>query len=221
VDSKYAKYSTEQLEVIFTHVADPAEKELVKKELSKRYYNHYLDIIKAPEAQPEIQITPEQGALSPVGAGSEEDNSTAGGQTDAYGSEATDLADIPEVAPIQMSSPATPEPACESPAKPSESAAKKKYCFIATAAYGSPLAQEVMLLQDYRDQYLSRTPLGEIFIRVYYCFSPYLATGIRHHQVLQSFARRLLTPIVLFIKKSKDSAPRNGANPEISREEIL
>ena len=32
MNSKYAKYSTEQLEVIFTHLTDPAEQELVKKE---------------------------------------------------------------------------------------------------------------------------------------------------------------------------------------------
>jgi len=75
-------------------------------------------------------------------------------------------------------------------------------CFIATAAYGSPQAQEVVLLQGFRDQYLSRHALGEKFIRVYYRFSPHVAGKIRHHQVLRLLARSLLTPIILLIKTS-------------------
>jgi hypothetical protein len=206
VNSKYAKYSTEQLEVIFTHLADPDEKELVKKELSQRYCNHYLGIVNTPENQPEPDVTPDHGAASPVATGSEEDNPAAGGQPEVYCTEDSDLADIAEVAPIVLSSPAAPEPAPKPAAKPSEQIPKKKFCFIATAAYGSPLAQEVVLLQDYRDQHLTRTPLGEKFIRAYYCFSPHLAALIFRHRVLQPLVRCLLTPIILLIKKSRRAA---------------
>ena len=44
MNSKYDKYSTEQLEVIYTHLTDPDERELVKQELSARYYQHYLNV---------------------------------------------------------------------------------------------------------------------------------------------------------------------------------
>jgi len=84
----------------------------------------------------------------------------------------------------------------------SDNIAKKKFCFIATAAYGSPLAQEVVILQSFRDKYLSQNSIGEKFIQAYYRSSPYLARQISQNNVLKLLTRFLLTPIILLIKKS-------------------
>lgn len=74
-------------------------------------------------------------------------------------------------------------------------------CFIATAAYGSPLAVEVEFLRQYRDTVLRQTRLGRQFIRIYERCSPPLADWIAVHPATRNFTRRfLLTPIIKLIQ---------------------
>jgi uncharacterized repeat protein (TIGR01451 family) len=72
-------------------------------------------------------------------------------------------------------------------------------CFIATAAYGSPLEPHVMALRQFRDRYLQLTAPGRAFIRFYYRHSPPIAAVIAEHEWLQFLVRMLLTPLVLAI----------------------
>lgn len=81
-----------------------------------------------------------------------------------------------------------------------DTAAGASGCFIATAAYGSPLEPHVVALRHFRDQYLARTALGRSFIRFYYRHSPPLATVVARHQSLRFLVRVLLTPLVLLIE---------------------
>ncbi len=74
----------------------------------------------------------------------------------------------------------------------------KKKCFIATAAFGSPMEPHVELLRDFRDQILGRFWLGKKFIRFYYQNSPPLAQFISEHDTLRAVARGILWPIVFF-----------------------
>ena len=70
-------------------------------------------------------------------------------------------------------------------------------CFIATAAYGTPMAQEVESLRDVRDTYLLHTTLGTAFVDTYYRISPPIADFIANHAALRMLVRIVLSPIVL------------------------
>jgi hypothetical protein len=69
-------------------------------------------------------------------------------------------------------------------------------CFVATAAYGSPLAAEVASLRRFRDRTLLATPLGQLAVAIYYALSPPLANAIARDERLRALARQLLAPLV-------------------------
>jgi len=73
-------------------------------------------------------------------------------------------------------------------------------CFIASAAYGTPLAGEVGILSDFRDKYLLTNPVGTAFVRTYYRLSPPLARFIANHEPIRAAVRVVLTPIVAIAK---------------------
>jgi endonuclease YncB( thermonuclease family) len=71
-------------------------------------------------------------------------------------------------------------------------------CFIATAAYGSPIDPHVEILRKFRDHYLLTNTLGRSLIRLYYTYSPLLANTISHHKNLRIMARIALLPFIGF-----------------------
>jgi hypothetical protein len=69
-------------------------------------------------------------------------------------------------------------------------------CFIATAAYGSSMAEDVQTLRRFRDEHLMTNVPGRAFVSAYYAAGPYLAAFIRGHEDRRAFVRTLLSPLV-------------------------
>jgi hypothetical protein len=69
-------------------------------------------------------------------------------------------------------------------------------CFIATAAYGSPLASHIKVLSKFRDHFLLTNGIGKRFVRFYYTYSPPVADFIEKHDSLRMMVRLGLIPFV-------------------------
>jgi cell division protein FtsB len=74
------------------------------------------------------------------------------------------------------------------------------HCFIATAAYGNSMAEEVTVLRDFRDKYLQTSALGRMFVATYYRNSPPIAAFIAQHDALRAAIRGMLCLIVFGIR---------------------
>jgi hypothetical protein len=69
-------------------------------------------------------------------------------------------------------------------------------CFIATAAYGSPLAPYVKVLSKFRDHFLLTNGIGRRLVHFYYTHSPTMANFIQKHDDLRAIVRLILIPLV-------------------------
>ncbi len=69
-------------------------------------------------------------------------------------------------------------------------------CFIATAAYGTPMAEEIQILREFRDEYLLSNPVGKALVDLYYEVSPPIAEFISEHPGLKPMVRAGLLPAV-------------------------
>jgi subtilisin family serine protease len=84
-------------------------------------------------------------------------------------------------------------------------------CFIATAAYGTPMAEEIQILRDFRDEYLLINPLGQAFVNLYYEVSPPIAEFITDHPSLKPLVRAGLVPAVAMSTLAVNTTPAQKA----------
>jgi len=95
-------------------------------------------------------------------------------------------------------------PAPPTPLTPLTPRPPVRYCFIATAAYGTPMAEEIQILREFRDQYLLTNPLGRAFVDFYYRVSPPIAEFITEHPSLKPIVRAGLVPAVAMSNIAED-----------------
>ncbi|HLK27588.1 MAG TPA: CFI-box-CTERM domain-containing protein [Puia sp.] len=76
-------------------------------------------------------------------------------------------------------------------------ASDKKGCFIATAVYGSRETKEVLRFYELRDNVLSKSFGGRLFIKFYYAVSPFLAKWIDDKPGIKSFVRKNILDKIL------------------------
>lgn len=69
-------------------------------------------------------------------------------------------------------------------------------CFIASAAYGSPIAEEISALTDFRDAHLLTNIPGRAVSEAYYSLSPPFAEAVRGNRLFRSIARLHISPLV-------------------------
>jgi hypothetical protein len=84
-------------------------------------------------------------------------------------------------------------------------------CFIATAAYGTPMAEEIQVLRDFRDGYLLTNPVGETLVELYYRISPPIAEFISEHPSLKPIVRAGLAPAVAMSTVAVNTTPAEKA----------
>ena len=73
-------------------------------------------------------------------------------------------------------------------------------CFVATAAYGSLMANDVEMLRHVRDSMLRSSVMGELFVETYYTFGPAVAGVVGESELLRATARGVLQPIVQAVR---------------------
>lgn len=78
-------------------------------------------------------------------------------------------------------------------------------CFIATAAYGTPTAEQINVLREFRDVVSMENSVGSQFITLYYQFSPMIADFIAGNSFLRAVVRELVVdPVVWVVETTLD-----------------
>jgi len=78
-------------------------------------------------------------------------------------------------------------------------------CFIATAAYGTPTAEQINVLREFRDVVLLESDAGSRFVALYYQLSPPIADFIAGNELLRTLVRELLVdPFVWMVEATGD-----------------
>jgi hypothetical protein len=74
-------------------------------------------------------------------------------------------------------------------------------CFIATAAYGTPMGKHLDTFRAFRDGVLLQTAPGTAFVDLYYSVSPSVAKVVAVHPWLAALVRIVLTPAAWLIEQ--------------------
>jgi len=80
-------------------------------------------------------------------------------------------------------------------------------CFIATAGYGTPMAGDIEILRQFRDEYLLTNPVGQALVGLYYRVSPPIAEFITEHPSLKPLVRGGLVPAVAISTIAVNTGP--------------
>ncbi|MGB2990050.1 MAG: CFI-box-CTERM domain-containing protein, partial [Candidatus Zixiibacteriota bacterium] len=76
-----------------------------------------------------------------------------------------------------------------------------------TAAYGTPMAQEIQILREFRDEYLLTSLVGKALVEFYYEVSPPVAEFITERPALKPAVRAGLVPAVIMSTVVANTTP--------------
>jgi uncharacterized repeat protein (TIGR02543 family) len=82
-------------------------------------------------------------------------------------------------------------------------------CFIATAAYGSPTAEQIDVLREFRDGVLLESAAGSQLVDLYYRLSPPVADIVSGSSFLRTLVRELLVDPVIWMVGAVGNVWRN------------
>jgi hypothetical protein len=77
----------------------------------------------------------------------------------------------------------------------------------ATATYGTPMAEEIQILRDFRDKLLITNTLGQALVAFYYWARPPIAHFITEHPNLKPVVRAGLVPAVAMSTIAVNTTP--------------
>ena len=83
-------------------------------------------------------------------------------------------------------------------------------CFIASAAYGTPLAGDLRTLRAFRDRFLLGHAPGAAFVDTYYRLSPSASDFIANRPFLRALVRAALGPLVLVAETLSPHQPTDA-----------
>ncbi|MEH2267746.1 MAG: CFI-box-CTERM domain-containing protein [Nostoc sp.] len=74
-------------------------------------------------------------------------------------------------------------------------------CFVVTATFGTPYAEEVIKYRHFRDKWLNRSFFGRTFIHMYYYVGPVLAEYIKRNPFWRRVMAVILGNLAKFLPK--------------------
>lgn len=82
-----------------------------------------------------------------------------------------------------------------------EASEERSKCFIATSAFESADAPEVLFLRNYRDQVLLKNHLGQVFVKTYYRISPAIAHVLDKQFYFKPIVRQALRLLIKCVSR--------------------
>jgi len=82
-------------------------------------------------------------------------------------------------------------------------------CFIATAAYGTPSAEQIDVLREFRDSVLLESTAGSQFVALYYQLSPPVADFISGNSFLRTLVREFLVDPIVWVVEATGNIWQN------------
>jgi len=83
------------------------------------------------------------------------------------------------------------------------------FCFVATLVYGSYEHPSVYVLRSFRDDTLSASMAGRVFVKVYYRYGKALANFVEKSSLLLSAMRGILDGIVQYLRSNRNGPERS------------
>ena len=72
-------------------------------------------------------------------------------------------------------------------------------CYIATMVYGDYEHPQVLVLREFRDNFLAHYLLGRVFIRFYYKYSPSWVEALEHNKMINKSIKKALNALIKII----------------------